>query len=187
MATFPTLTPATRTFTPGSYPHTSFQTLSGLQRRVLHTNAMVDSTLRCTFIALSEADMLSVISHYQGQIGVFNPFDIPSTILQGFTLADFQLTGYLWRYSQPPQITDRCGPYFDVSITLETVPPEAMTAAGGTLTLTMLLATGAVTASSNAPGATLTMTLTIDGGLADAPGAALTLTQTLAPGAATSS
>jgi hypothetical protein len=187
MATFPSLTPASRTFTPGSYPHTPFQTLSGLQRRVLHTDAMVSSTLSCGFIALSEADMLLVISHYQGQFGAFTPFDIPSTILQGFTLADFQLSGYLWRYSQPPQITDRCGPTFDVSITLETVPPESMTAAGATLTLSLLLSPGAVTASSSAPGASLTMTLSIDGGLADAPGAALTLTQTLAPGAATSS
>ena len=191
MATFPTLTPATRTFTPGEYPHTAYITLSNLNRRVLHTNAMVASTLRVTFTQLSQADMLSVVSHYQGQQGAFLPFAIPSSLLRGFTAADFTLTGYQWRYVEPPQIVDFCGPFHDVSVTLESVAPEAMVASGLDLTVTATLAAGAATAGSTAPAATLTVTATLDAGAAtassEAPAADLTVTVTLDAGAASTS
>ena len=166
MATFPTLTPATRTFTPGEYPHTPYLTLSNLNRRVLHSSAMVASTLRVTFLQLSQADMLSVVSHYQGQQGAFLPFAIPSSLLQGVTAADFTITGYQWRYIEPPQIVDLCGPFHDVSVTLESVVPEAMVASGLGLTIAATLTAGAAASSSTAPAATLTVTATLDAGAA---------------------
>lgn len=168
MATFPTLTPGIRTFTPGEYPHTPFLTLSNLNRRVLHTNAMVASTLRITFLQLSQSDMLSVVTHYQGQQGTFLPFAIPSSLLQGFTAAHFTLTDYRWRYAEPPVITDYCGPYHDVEVILESVISESIVAAGLDLTIAATLTAGAATASSTAPAATLTVTASLDAGAASA-------------------
>lgn len=166
MATFPTLYAATRVFTPGDYPHTPYQTFSSRNRRVLHSNAITAAKLKLSFIHLSEADMLSVLDHYETQQGDFVPFAIPSSLLQGFTAADFIPTGYVWRYAEPPQVSDFCGPYHDVSVTLESVAAESTVALGFTQNIAVTFAAGAATASSTAPALSQTVTITF------APGAA---------------
>ena len=166
MATFPTLYPSTRTFTPGEYPHTPFQTLSARNRRVLHSNVIQASSLRLSFVRLSESDMLSILSHYNTQQGDFIPFAIPSSILQGFTAADFIPTGYLWRYAEPPEVQDFCGPYHDVSVVLESVAAESVLASGMTRTIVASLTAGAATASSTAPAMQISVTLSFVGGAA---------------------
>lgn len=124
MATFPTLTPSGRTFTPGEYPHTPFSTISGFQNRVRHSNVMLASQVRLTFVALTEANMLSILSHYQGQLGTYDSFDLPSAVWSGVTAADYELTSYLWRYTEPPTVEDvYCGRY-NIELALETVPPD---------------------------------------------------------------
>ena len=166
MATFPTLYPSTRIFTPGEYPHTPFQTLSNRNRSVLHSSALNAAGLRLTFVRLSQSDMLSILSHYNTQQGDFIPFAIPSSILQGFTAADFIPTGYLWRYAEPPEIEDFCGPYHDVTVTLESVAAESVLASGMTRTIVASLAAGAATASSTAPAMQISVTLSFAGGAA---------------------
>jgi len=157
MATFPTLYPSTRTFTPGEYPHTPFQTLSNRNRRVLHSNALNAAGLRLTFVRLSQSDMLSVLSHYNGQQGEFIPFAIPSSILQGFTAGDFLPAGHLWRYASPPEVEDFCGPYHDVTVALESVASEAIVATGISLTIVASIAAGAPALGTTASGAQLTV------------------------------
>lgn len=124
MTTFPTLTPSSRTFTPGEYPHTPFSTISGFQNRVRHSNVMLASQVRLTFAALTEANMLSILSHYQGQLGTYESFDLPSAVWGGVTAADYELSNYLWRYAGPPTVEDvYCGRY-NIELALETVPPD---------------------------------------------------------------
>ena len=192
MATFPTLYPSTRTFTPGDYPHTPFQTLSNRNRRVLHSNALNAAGLRLTFVRLSQSDMLSILSHYNGQQGEFVPFAIPSSILQGFTAGDFLPAGHLWRYASPPEVADFCGPYHDVTVALESVGVESVVAVGLNRAVLASIATGAATASSTAPAMLRTVTLSITAGPATgtdaaAIGAELTITASLAAGAASGS
>lgn len=124
MATFPTLTPSGRTFTPGEYPHTPFNTISGWQNRVRHSNVMLASQVQLSFIALTEAEMLSILSHYQGQLGTYESFDLPTAAWSGGTAAEYQLTGYLWRYTEPPIVDDVYCDRYNVELTLETVPPD---------------------------------------------------------------
>ena len=124
MTTFPTLTPSSRTFTPGEYPHTPFNTISGWQNRVRHSNVMLASQVRLTFTAVTEASMLSILSHYQGQLGTFDSFDLPSAVWGGVTAADYQLANYLWRYKEPPTVEDSYYSRYNVELTLETVPPD---------------------------------------------------------------
>lgn len=192
MATFPTLYPSTRTFTPGEYPHTPFQTLSNRNRRVLHSNALNAAGLRLTFVRLSQSDMLSVLSHYNGQQGEFIPFAIPSSILQGFTAGDFLPAGHLWRYASPPEVADFCGPYHDVTVALESVGAESVVAVGLSAAVLATLASGAATASSTAPAMARTITLSIAAGPATgtdatATGSELAITVSLSAGAATGS
>jgi hypothetical protein len=164
MATFPSLTPATRSFTPGEYPHTPFSTYNGLQNRVRHSNVMLSSSVRLSFIALAEADMLSILSHYQGQFGSFESFTLPSSIWSGVTtISDYQLTDYRWRYTDPPSVDDvYCGRY-NVELTLETVPPDGAFASGIELAVIITLAfAGAVTTS----GLQQSIAITLAGGTA---------------------
>jgi hypothetical protein len=164
MAVFPTLTPATRAFTPGEYPHTPFATYNGLQNRVRHSNVMLSSSVRLSFIALAEADMLSILSHYQGQFGSFESFTLPSSIWSGVTtISDYQLTDYRWRYTDPPTVDDvYCGRY-NVELQLETVPPEGKFVGGTELAVIITLAfAGAVTTS----GLQESITITLAGGTA---------------------
>lgn len=164
MATFPTFYPSTRTFTPGEYPHTPFQTLSARNRRVLHSNVIQSSSLRLSFVRLSESDMLAILSHYNTQQGDFIPFAIPASILQGFTAADFIPTGYLWRYAEPPEVEDFCGPYHDVTVVLESVGAEAVIATGLSLVIVASMIGGAAALGATATGAQLTITATLTAG-----------------------
>jgi hypothetical protein len=164
MATFPSLTPATRAFTPGEYPHTPFSTYSGFQNRVRHSNVMLSSSVRLSFIALAEADMLSILSHYQGQFGSFESFTLPSSIWNGVTtISDYQLTDYRWRYTEAPTVDDvYCGRY-NIELALETVPPDGAFASGAELAVIITLAPGAAVTTN---GLQQSVTLSIAGGSA---------------------
>jgi hypothetical protein len=164
MATFPSLTPATRSFTPGEYPHTPFTTYNGLQNRVRHSNVMLSSSVRLSFIALAEADMLSILSHYQGQFGSFESFPLPSSIWSGVAaISDYELTSYRWRYTESPSVDDvYCGRY-NVELALETVPPDGAFASGIELAVIIGLASGSVTTTN---GLQQSVTLSIAGGSA---------------------
>ena len=164
MATFPSLTPSTRTFTPGEYPHTPFATYNGGQNRVRHSNVMLSSSVRLSFIALAEADMLSILSHYQGQFGGFESFTLPSSIWSGVTtISDYELTDYRWQYAESPTVDDAyCGRY-NVELTLETVPPEGAFVNGAELAVIISLSAG-TTATTN--GIQQIVTFTLSGGTA---------------------
>ena len=93
---------------------------------------MLSSQVRLTFAAITEAQMLLILAHYQGQQGTFQSFPLPSAIWSGVSDAtDYQLTGYGWRYINPPSVSDAmCANAYDVELTLETVPPEGTAIAG---------------------------------------------------------
>jgi hypothetical protein len=197
MATFPALVPSSRTFTPGEYPHTPFATYSGFQNRVRHGNVMLASQLRLSFAAVTEANMLSILAHYQGQLGTYDSFDLPSGIWSGVTPGDYQLTSYLWRYIEPPTVEDVYCNRFNIELALETVPPDGgitdgldksvifSLAVGQALTTNGLNGTIAISLSAagfEVPGITATVSIS----LASAVGIFATVPTTFAPGAASS-
>lgn len=143
MAIFPSLKPATRTFTPGRYPHSEISTLSGLQTRVRSSNVLLEQSLRLTFAALTETEMLSIRSHYIGQQGRFLSFVIPNELLSGTTTpASFTPTGHSWIYASRPTITDIGLQRYDVSVELSTVPAENANLSGAGFTVTITVDTG---------------------------------------------
>lgn len=163
MATFPTLIPATRAFTPGEYPHTPFTPYNGLQNRVRHSNVMLSSSVRLSFIALTEADMLSILSHYQGQAGGFESFLLPSSIWSGVTtISDYELTDYRWRYTEAPTVDDAYCSLYNVELALETVPPEGAVVSGLELFVFYSLVGGAA-AAANGLSKTVTITFAATG------------------------
>ena len=185
MASFPSLSPATRTFSPGAYPHTAFAGMSGLSNRVRHSNVMLDSELRLTFVSISEAQMLSILAHYNGQQGGFQSFLLPADAWSGVaTVADYQLAGYGWIYKEAPQVEDLpCGDH-NVTVVLATVPPEGTALLGGNLLLAYRFAPGVV---QGLPGASLAIAYSLTAGVAapaQLPGASLTIGYSLTPGVA---
>lgn len=168
MATFPTLTPSSRTFTPGRHPHSEIPTLNGLQTRVMTSNAILEQRLRLTFIALTEAQMLSIRSHYIGQQGRFLSFTIPTSLLSGMTTpAYFTPTGYRWIYASSPQVEDiPCTQRYTVSIELVTIPFEGGSLNGAEFTLAMSIAAGIGTGTANTTGFDLTVTASLAEGVA---------------------
>ena len=183
MATFPTLNPSSRVFTPGEYPHTRFTSLSGAQNRVRNSNVMLSSELRLTFVAITEADMLSILSHYQAQQGNFSSFLLPSVVWNGTdSPSSYQLTGYGWVYKQPPTVEDlMCGGH-NVELSLESVPPEGTALTGLDQTVVVSIAGGIAT---SARGVELTVVASIDGGVAGVAGLSEAVTWSLAAGVAT--
>ena len=183
MATFPTLTPSSRTFTPGRHPHSEIPTLNGLQTRVMTSNVILEQQLRLTFIGLTEAQMLSIRSHYVGQQGRFLSFDIPSSLLSGMTTpANFTPTGYSWLYAGAPQVEDIPGTQrYTVSIELVTVPPDGANINGAEFTVGITLATVTPLAQ--------TITISFVAGVSgvESPGLDLTITASLVAGAASGS
>jgi hypothetical protein len=189
MATFPTLTPSSRTFTPGRHPHSEIPTLDGLQVRVRTSNVILEQQLRLTFLGLTEAQMLSIRSHYIGQQGRFLSFAIPSSLLSGMTTPSyFTPTGYSWIYGSAPQVEDiPCAQRYNVSVELVTVPPEGANINGAEFTVSIDLTAGLAVAAANATGANLTVTASITGGVvADntSSGLDISVTSSLVAGAA---
>ena len=167
MATFPTLTPSSRTFTPGRHPHSEIPTMSGLQTRVRSSNVILEQRLRLTFIGLTESEMLSIRSHYIGQQGRFLSFAIPSSLLSGMTTPSyFTPIGYSWIYGSAPQVEDiPCAQRYNVTVDLVTEPPEGVNVNGSEFRVTIAIQGGAVADNSSA-GFELTVTASLDAGIA---------------------
>ena len=186
MATFPSgLIPSARTYTPGEFPHTPHQVLAGTETRVRHSSTVLGVRLRLFFPAITTTELLAVKAHYNGQKGGFLAFDIPADLLSGMTTpADFTPTGHRWVYVGSPQVTDISidgttpTNRHDLTIELETVPPENSIVAGARFTVTATL-----TGGSPYRGALFEVLTSFTPGRASIP-LALGVTVTFAPGAA---
>ena len=131
MTVFPDLIPSTRTYSPGEFPHSVHGVYDGSQARVRHSNTVLGVRLRLFFPAITTADLLTVIAHYQGQRGRFLPFSIPDELLSGTDApADFTPAGHTWRYAAKPTVedisVDGASPtnLHNLTVEMETVPPE---------------------------------------------------------------
>jgi hypothetical protein len=147
MTIFPELIPSTRTYSPGAFPHTAHGVYDGSQVRVRHSNTVLGVRLRLFFPAITTAELLSVISHYAGQRGRFLPFAIPDDLLSGVTTpADFTPAGNQWRYLARPTVEDISivggTNRHNLTIELETVPPENTIAQGARLRVRSSLQAG---------------------------------------------
>lgn len=128
---------------------------------------LLDQRLRLTFTALTEADMLSVRSHYNTQQGQFIPFSIPTSLLSGMAAAeDFTPIGYSWTYANSPEVENIGLQRYTVSVELVTVPYEGATVNGAELTVLLNAAFGLATGLPLISGASLNVVTSIQSGVA---------------------
>jgi len=118
MATFPALTPSTRSYVPGVQPSTSINTLNGDEMSVRNGNTANGYRLRLGFNLLTRSDHFSLLSHYALH-GRFVPFDLDATTLTGSGLT-FPAT-YLFIYADTPETEEICG-QITATVELQLIP-----------------------------------------------------------------
>ena len=74
MATFPSLTPTTRLYTPGDFPSAIQSSSSGTTTGFRRGNRRINQTLQLTFDNLTETQVNLIRTHYDGQNGSFSIF-----------------------------------------------------------------------------------------------------------------
>jgi hypothetical protein len=118
MATFPSLTPSSRTFTPGDRPTTAITTFGGGEERTRNSNCIVGQSLKLAFQGITEAQALLIVAHYNGQQGGYQSFAIPNAVLSGLSSpSEITPSGYAWVYAARPEVTD-APLYRDVTVEL---------------------------------------------------------------------
>ena len=191
MATFPALTPATRVVSPAQFQVQQHSSMNGLYGSTLLCNSARDQLIEVTFAALSTADKDLIVDHYDGQDSGFLAFDVPNSLLSGFTPGDYITGGFLWRYNQPPEVVDRpigdtgsCTLVHDVSVSLISQVADLQFVAGADLRIGVSFFAPPMVGVA---GEAFTLALSLDPGAPTVtpPGADLTITVSLTAGAAT--
>ena len=109
---FPAIKPTSRSYNPGTYPSTTFESLDGTKTHLRFGNKRVNATLTLGFSNISDADAGLILANYEN---VNSDWDYV-TFDRGYAtsgVTDTSLLAYLkesgsslkWRYSAPPSVT----------------------------------------------------------------------------------
>ena len=109
---FPPINPTSRSYNPGTYPSTTFESLDGTKTHLRFGNKRVNATLTLGFSNISDADAALILANYENVNSDWNYV----TFNRGYAtsgVTDTSLLTYLkesgsslkWRYSGPPSVT----------------------------------------------------------------------------------
>ena len=109
---FPTVKPSTRSYTPGTYPSTDFESLDGTKTHIRYGNKRVNATLSLGFSNITDAETYEILENYREVNSVYDyvtfsssngTAGVGSTNLSNY----FQEVGSTlkWRYSKAPIVT----------------------------------------------------------------------------------
>jgi len=118
MATFPALTPNTRSLGLGNYPQVEYVGTSGASVRFLQGLKRINQTLELTFNSITESQLYEIFDHYELQQGTIISFELPSTIWAGYDAVPVPVVDYEWRYAKTFSITPSAVNRFNVTIEL---------------------------------------------------------------------
>ena len=181
MATFPALEPATRSYRQGAYSVTRQGMFAADAVRFIHSPRPFGYQLQLSYVYLTAAEAQLIRDHWRTQAGGFEPFLLSPEVMAGHGSYALVPASKRWRYTAPPEEEHLTGALVNMTVQLETV--EGVWVLGAGFTITASIVTGA--ASAQAAAAAITVTTTLEPGIAGPPGAALTVTTTLEAGAAT--
>ena len=119
---FPTVKPTSRSYNPGTYPSTTFESLDGTKTHLRFGNKRVNATLTLGFSNISDADAFLILENYRlvNSVWDYVTFNSESGLAgvggTGHTMPDGSLgnlaaymdeapSGLKWRYSAPPSVT----------------------------------------------------------------------------------
>jgi len=116
---FPAIKPSARSFTPGTYPSTDFESLDGTKTHIRFGNKAINAQLSLSFSNISDGEVVDILNNYRDVNSDWDhvTFNINSAGLQGLSTLH---SGYLleswmqngsneaglkWRYTGPPTVT----------------------------------------------------------------------------------
>ena len=109
---FPTVKPASRSYSPGTYPSTDFESLDGTKTHLRFGNKRVNATLQLGFSNISDADAASILANYENVNSDWDYVTFNSSNgtvgIGNYTLANYvqeNTSGLKWRYAGPPTVT----------------------------------------------------------------------------------
>ena len=122
MTTFPSLEPETRALVYGDYPQNTHEGLSGGNVRFKVGAKRIAQRLTITYEYLTETEAQSLLTHFNGQNGTIEPFDLSSQVWLGYSTPPVSSSSYKWRYNSAFQISLSSPTRYSTSIELITVP-----------------------------------------------------------------
>ena len=122
MTTFPSLEPDTRFLDYGDYPQNVHEGLSGGDVRFKLGSKRVEQILTITYQYLTETQAQTLLTHFNGQNGTIESFDLSSQIWSGYSTPPVSSSSYKWRYSKPFTISISAPKRYSTSIELVSVP-----------------------------------------------------------------
>ena len=96
MTTFPSLEPTTRALVYGNYPQNVHEGLSGGNVRFLLGTDRTVQRLTITYEFLTETEAQSLLTHYNGQNGSIDPFNLSSSVWAGYSTPPVSSSDYKW-------------------------------------------------------------------------------------------
>ena len=119
---FPSIKPTSRSFTPGRYPSTDFESLDGTKTHIRYGNKRVNATLTLGFSNITDSQVGLILENYDnvnsdwdyvrfssanGTAGIVDP-DSGNFLTKEIAREDgtgLTEKGLKWRYSGPPSVT----------------------------------------------------------------------------------
>jgi hypothetical protein len=126
MASFPALTPSSRSFTPAVYPQRSFRTLSGVLARRTFGNSPYGAKLDLQYANVADTAVNTLLDHYHSQTAANQRFRLSANITAGMSsdvagevTSRAAARGNLrWEYAEPPKVESVRPGIYNVSISL---------------------------------------------------------------------
>ncbi len=119
---FPQIKPSSRSYNPGTYPSTDFESLDGTKTHIRYGNKRVNATLQLGFSNITDSTAGLILNHYDdvmadynyvkftsdnGTAGIVDPNSghVLTKEIEGVSGTGETAQGLRWRYSGPPTVT----------------------------------------------------------------------------------
>lgn len=108
MATFPSIRPTARTYSPGQFPTKTYRGLSGATVKRIFGNRSFGHAIEMQFTNITDATTKQILDHYYGEYGNYQRFNLPDDVFSGMSSSlksSVQApSNILWEYAEPPQV-----------------------------------------------------------------------------------
>jgi len=121
MATFPSLTPNSRSLDLGDYPQVVHVAVSGINLRFLQGAKRINQILTLSYSNITETDLQSIYTHYETQEGTLVAFDLPAAVWSGYASVPISAVDYNWRYAGTISVDTGSPLRYNVSVELVSV------------------------------------------------------------------
>jgi len=121
MASFPSITPTTRSYSSGFMPVTKHIAINGYETRIVTGSQIVQQRLQLGYENIPADVGRQIVDHYMGQNGEAQTFQLPSAVSAGWEEMQGKWGQLTWRYAEPVNTTQTVNGRINVSVQLVSV------------------------------------------------------------------